>query len=88
MRFVIEFSIRRTDFQFILLLQSMSLVGTNIIIPQLTSTVLLFLLLQSHAFFLVVFAQFGQLMTIASVCTAFNLSAIVVLYSTNKPERR
>ncbi|KAM3725043.1 putative C-mannosyltransferase DPY19L3 [Dirofilaria immitis] len=73
--------------QFILLLQSISLVGMSLIMPHLSSTVISFLLLQSQAFFLVVFAQFGQPMNIASICTAFNLSSIVILHLTTETKR-
>ncbi|VDK63247.1 unnamed protein product [Onchocerca ochengi] len=73
--------------QFILVLQSISLVGMSLIIPHLSSTVTSFLLLQSKAFFLVVLAQFGQPMNITSICTAFNLSSIVILRLTTKTER-
>ncbi|KAL3983281.1 Q-cell neuroblast polarization family protein [Acanthocheilonema viteae] len=73
--------------QFILVLQSISLVGISLIIPRLSSTVILFLLLQSQAFFLVVLVQFGQPINIASICTAFNLSSVVILRLTTKTER-
>ncbi|VDP12138.1 unnamed protein product [Onchocerca flexuosa] len=73
--------------QFILVLQSISLVGMSLIIPHLSSIVTSFLLLQSQAFFLVVLAQFGQPMNITSICTAFNLSSIVILRLTAKTER-
>ncbi|EJW85820.1 hypothetical protein WUBG_03265 [Wuchereria bancrofti] len=68
--------------QFILVLQSISMVAMSLIIPRLSSTIISFLLLQSQAFFLVVLAQFGQPMNIASICTTFNLSSIVILYLT------
>ncbi|CAG9535008.1 unnamed protein product [Cercopithifilaria johnstoni] len=73
--------------EFILVLQSISLVGMSLIIPHLSSTIISLLLLQSQAFFLVVLAQFGQPMNIASICTAFNLSSIVILRLTTKTER-
>uniref|UniRef100_A0A1I8EZ95 Uncharacterized protein n=1 Tax=Wuchereria bancrofti TaxID=6293 RepID=A0A1I8EZ95_WUCBA len=41
----------------------------------------------SQAFFLVVLAQFGQPMNIASICTTFNLSSIVILYLTTNQKR-
>uniref|UniRef100_A0A915PMF0 DUF4220 domain-containing protein n=1 Tax=Setaria digitata TaxID=48799 RepID=A0A915PMF0_9BILA len=77
--------LRRPDF--ILILQSISLVGMSLIIPRLSSTVTSFLLLQSCSFFLVVFAQFCQPMCIASICTTFNISSILALRLTNKIER-
>uniref|UniRef100_A0A1I7V6D2 C-mannosyltransferase DPY19L3 n=1 Tax=Loa loa TaxID=7209 RepID=A0A1I7V6D2_LOALO len=73
--------------QFILVLQSTSLVGMSLIIPHLSSTIISLLLLQSLAFFFVVLAQFGQLMNIASICTAFNLSSIVILRLTTNTGR-
>lgn len=73
--------------QFILVLQSISLVGMSLIIPYLSSTIISFLFMQSQAFFLVVLAQFGQPMNVASICTAFNLSSIVILRLTTKTER-
>ncbi|VBB30683.1 unnamed protein product [Acanthocheilonema viteae] len=80
-------SIISYQLQFILVLQSISLVGISLIIPRLSSTVILFLLLQSQAFFLVVLVQFGQPINIASICTAFNLSSVVILRLTTKTER-
>lgn len=68
--------------QFILVLQSISMVAMSLIIPRLSSTIISFLLLQSQAFFLVILAQFGQPMNIASICTTFNLSSIVILHLT------
>ncbi|VDK88384.1 unnamed protein product [Litomosoides sigmodontis] len=73
--------------QFILVLQSVSLVGMSLIIPHLSPTIISLLMLQSQAFFLVVLAQFGQPMNIMSICTAFNLSSIVILRLTAKTER-
>ncbi|VDO28530.1 unnamed protein product [Brugia timori] len=58
------------------------MVAMSLIIPRLSSTIISFLLLQSQAFFLVILAQFGQPMNIASICTTFNLSSIVILHLT------
>ncbi|VDN03459.1 unnamed protein product [Thelazia callipaeda] len=73
--------------QFILVLQSISMVGMCLIIPQLSFTVVSLLLLQSLAFFLVILAQFGQPMAVASICTTFNLSAVIIIYWTNRTKR-
>uniref|UniRef100_F1KZP4 Protein dpy-19 3 n=1 Tax=Ascaris suum TaxID=6253 RepID=F1KZP4_ASCSU len=69
--------------QFILLLQSSALFVVSLLIPSRSKMIAILLFAQSIAFVCVVIAQFGQPMALLSVCTSFNIAAIVVLLVTS-----